>query len=129
MREGLAKRNGVKYVAANGAKMENLGEKKVRFKRDGGREVNSITLQVTDVGKPLASVSRIPDKGNRVVFSRGLEESFIENDMTGEWMPLKEEPGRLVVGWPRRLDPEQASVFQSDPLPWWPRWHSRVLSS
>ena len=68
--EGEAKRSGVKYVAANGARMENQGEKKVRFKRGGGHQVNSITFQVTDVGKPLASVSRILVKGNRVVFSR-----------------------------------------------------------
>jgi hypothetical protein len=34
-REGIAKRNGVKYVAANGARMEHLVEKKVRLKRDG----------------------------------------------------------------------------------------------
>ena len=31
--EGEAKRRGVKYVAANGGKMENIGEKKVKFKR------------------------------------------------------------------------------------------------
>ena len=30
--EGEAKRRGVKYVAANGGKMENIGEKKVKFK-------------------------------------------------------------------------------------------------
>ena len=30
--EGEAKRMGVKYVAANGAKMENYGEKKIRFR-------------------------------------------------------------------------------------------------
>ena len=57
-----AKRRGVKYVAANGGKMENIGEIKVKFKRVGSKAVNSITFQVTDVSKPLASVSRILDK-------------------------------------------------------------------
>ena len=52
--EGEAKRGGVKYVAANGGKMENIGEKKVKFKRAGSNAVNSITFQVTDVSKPLA---------------------------------------------------------------------------
>ena len=33
--EGEAKRRGVKYVAANGGKMENIGEKKVKFKESG----------------------------------------------------------------------------------------------
>ena len=69
--EGQAKKNGVKHVAANGARMENQGEKRVRFKTSGSGMMNSITLQVTDVGKPLAAVSRILDKGNTVVFSRG----------------------------------------------------------
>ena len=58
------------YVAANGGKMENIVEKKVKFKRAGSKAVNSITFQVTDVSKPLASVSRNLDKGNTVIFSR-----------------------------------------------------------
>ena len=59
--------------------------------------MNGITFQVTDVAKPLASVSRILDKGNRVVFSRGPEGSYIENEATGEWMALKEEKGTFVL--------------------------------
>ena len=107
--EGKAKKNGVRYVAANGAKMENMGEKKAKFKIDGSQAVNGITFQVTDVSKPLASVSRILDKGNRVVFSRGPEGSYIENEVTGEWMPIKEERGTFVieVDW---LEPEVVSV-------------------
>ena len=50
--EGEGKRNGVKYVAANGGRMENMGEKRVRFRRSGNESVNAITVQVTDVGKP-----------------------------------------------------------------------------
>ena len=73
MVEGESKRKGVRYVAANGGKMENHGEKRVRFRRNGSDAVNSITFQVTGVSKPLASVSRIPDKGNTVVFSRSGE--------------------------------------------------------
>ena len=110
LREGAAKKSGVKYVAANGARMENLGEKRVRFKREGSHEVNGITFQVTHVGKPLASVSRILDKGNRVVFSRGPGGSFIENETTGEWMPLKEERGTFVLEVDL-LELERAPVF------------------
>ena len=33
--EGEAKRLGVKYVAANGAKMDNGGQKRIRFKKEG----------------------------------------------------------------------------------------------
>ncbi len=93
--EGEAKKNGVRYVAANGGKMENLGEKKVRFRRGGSSAVSSITFQVTEVGKPLASVSRILDKGNTVVFSR--KGSYIMNEATGEKIPIQEEKGTFVM--------------------------------
>lgn len=112
LREGAAKRSGVKYVAANGARMENLGEKRARFRRSGEAGINGITFQVTDVAKPLAAVSRILDKGNRVVFSRGAEGSYIENVSTGEWMPLKEEKGTFVLEVDF-LQPEEAMEEQA----------------
>jgi hypothetical protein len=57
--------------------------------------VSSIMFQVTDVGKPLASVSRILDKGNIVVFSR--KGSYIMNEATGEKIPIQEEKGTFVM--------------------------------
>lgn len=112
LREGAAKRSGVKYVAANGARMETLGEKRARFRRSGEAGINGITFQVTDVAKPLAAVSRILDKGNRVVFNRGAEGSYIENVSTGEWMPLKEEKGTFVLEVDF-LQPEEAMEEQA----------------
>ncbi len=108
--EGDANRSGVKYVAANGARMDNAGEEKAKFKRDGMRGINGITFQLTDASKPLASVSRVLGKGHRVVFSHCAEGSCVENTGAGVWMPLKEERGAfaLEVDW---LDPE---VSQSD---------------
>ena len=50
----------------------------------------------TDVGKPLASVSRILDKGNTVVFSRKQGGSYIVN-CTGQKTPLTEEKGTFVM--------------------------------
>ena len=84
--KGQAKRTRVKYVAANGARMETQAEKRVRFKRSGREVLNSITFQVTDVAKPLAAVSKILDKGNTVVFSRESAGSCI--DQGGDWGPL-----------------------------------------
>ena len=95
--EGEGKKTGVRYVAANGAKMENYGEKKVRFKKDGHTGINNMLFQVTDVGKPLASVSKILDKGNTVVFSRGQGGSYLINDWTGYRIPLVEEKGTFVM--------------------------------
>ena len=89
--EGEAKRMGGKYLAANGAKMENYGEKKIRFKKECLGGINDMLFQVTDVGKPLASVSRILDKGNTVVFYRKQGGSYIVNNCTGQKIPLTEE--------------------------------------
>ena len=93
--EGEAKKNGVKYVAANGSKMENYGEKKVRFKHGADEVLNSITFQATEVKKPLAAVSKILDKGNVVVSSR--KGSYILNEKTGKKIELKEERGTFVM--------------------------------
>ena len=105
--EGEAKKAGVRYVAANGAKMENYGEKKVRFRKEGVTGINSMLFQVTDVGKPLASVSRILDKGNTVVFSRGHGGSYVVSDRTGQRIPLIEEKGTFVM---------EVEYLEPDPL-------------
>ena len=95
--EGAAKMAGVKYVAANGARMANFGEKSVKFKCSEGAAMNKIMFQVTEVGKPLASVSKILDKGNVVVFSRGKKGSYILNEKTGSKIALKEDKGTFVM--------------------------------
>ena len=95
--EGEAKRMGVKYVAANGAKMDKYFEKKIRFKKEGLGGINDMLFQVTDVGKPLASISRILDKGNTVVFSRKQGGSYIVNNCAGQKSPLTEEKGTFVM--------------------------------
>ena len=95
--EGEAKRLGVKYVAANGAKMDNDGQKRIRFKKEGLSGVSDMLFQVTDVGKPLASVKRILDKGNTVVFSRKPGGSYIMNNHSGQKIQLTEEKGTFVM--------------------------------
>ncbi len=50
--------------------------------------ISGIAFKLADASKPLASVSRVLDKGGRVAFSRGAEVSHIENTGTGVWMPL-----------------------------------------
>ncbi len=58
----MGKKREVKCVAANEARKENLGETKVRRRKEGSHEGHSITLQVSGVGKVLASVSRLLGK-------------------------------------------------------------------
>ena len=90
IRESEGSRAGLCYVAANGGKMPNMGEKHVRFKTKEGLQ-SSVLFQVTHARKPLASVSRIVAKGNKVVFAPG--QSFIENIKTGQRIELVEESG------------------------------------
>ena len=67
LRESEGSRRGTQYVAANGGKMPNLGEKKVHFLTEDNLESN-IVFQVTHARKPLASVSKIVKKSSRVIF-------------------------------------------------------------
>ena len=63
----------------------------------GGQEI-MFKAQVTDVHRPLMSVSRICDKGNRVVFeSQG---GYIESLATGEKIHVRRDHNvyRLKVG-------------------------------
>ena len=93
--EGLAKKSGVRYVAANGSKMDNYGEKRVRFRQGEDEVLNSIVFQSTDVRKPLAAVSKIIDKNNKVVFDK--DGSYILNKKTGRRIELLEERGTFVM--------------------------------
>ena len=80
-RPSTGSQTGVSYIAANGSRMPNLGEKKVHFKTKDGLN-SSITFQVTKVKKPLAAVSKITEKGNWVCFGPG--EAYIENIASGK---------------------------------------------
>ena len=73
--------------------MENYGGTKVKFKSGG--KTKAMNFSVTDCKKPLAAVSKIVDKGNRVVFDK--DESFIENKTTGERIILERERGTYVM--------------------------------
>jgi hypothetical protein len=65
-----------RYVAANGEVMTNRGRNLVHFRTGGEKSIKAMEFQVTQVKKPLASVRRIVERGNKVVFSN--EGSYIE---------------------------------------------------
>ena len=83
----MGSRTGVGFLAANGDKIPNQGEKKLRVITQEGLE-RSMLFQVAQVTKPLGSVSKICKKGHRVVFND--DGSYIENKITGEYMNLRE---------------------------------------
>ena len=90
----LPKKEGVRFRAANGSVIESYGRRNVAFKTDGRRGVNCVTFHVTDVKKPLASVSKIVEKGSSVHFTP--EGSYIQGP-SGERIDLSLEGGVYVM--------------------------------
>ena len=56
-----------------------------------------IKFQVTDVKKPLVSVSRICEKGNWVCFGPGEEDNFIQSIGSGEKIHMRRKGRSFVV--------------------------------
>ena len=56
-------KNKMKYEAANGAPIANLGERRCLIRTPGAWNEKRITFQVADVHKPLLSISRAADAG------------------------------------------------------------------
>ena len=87
VKETMASKQGVKYVAANGQKISNLGQRRIQGVTDEGTPLG-MTWQVAEVKKPLASVGRMCDAGNVAVFTK--EGGYV---VPGEYM--KDVVGRL----------------------------------
>ena len=87
-------KTGGKYRMANGDIIDNEGEKQMVM--SSGEGVNRlITAQVTEVSKPLLSVSKMVKAGNTVVFAP--EGSYIYDGYTGEVMNLEEQRGMYML--------------------------------
>ena len=106
LRESAGSKTGVCYITANGSKMPNLGERRVHFRTANGSD-SSVLFQVTHARKPLASVAKIVQKGNRVVFSP--EASYIEHIRSGKRVPIVEANGTYHLDVEYALPP--AEVF------------------
>ena len=89
----MASKAGMKYVAANGSPIDNHGQKTVKGFTDTWGQVD-MTMQVADVNKVLASVKRICDAGNQVIFDR--HGGKIINNTTGKTTHLEEKNGTYV---------------------------------
>ena len=69
MQESAGSKRGQEYHTANGAKLVNQGQRRIKAVTEEGVDVQ-MTYQVANVTKPLNSVSKICDQGNIVVFSK-----------------------------------------------------------
>ena len=94
MRQSRASRDGVHYVAANGARIPNEGEVDFEFETKDGKR-HSWLFQIAEVNKVLASVSSLVDAGHRVTFEKddvtGLDMSYIVNKSSGESIKMHRE--------------------------------------
>ena len=63
-----ASKRGLGFIAANGARIPNLGEANLGMRELRGDKAISSTFQVAEVSRPLYSVSKICDEGCDVHF-------------------------------------------------------------
>eukprot|EP00974_Lingulodinium_polyedra_P094412 9151193-Lingulodinium_polyedra.AAC.1 len=87
-------KNGRNYRAANGSTIRNHGEKVVRGKTKEGQDL-TMKMAVADVSKVLASVARMCECGNRVVFDE--EGSYVQNKKTGMKTNIEKRSGVYVM--------------------------------
>ena len=79
--DGLASTAGVLYEVANGMKIKNEGEKRMRMWTLDGKE-RTIVCQVCNVNKCLLSVARLNEAGQTVILDGN--NSYIQDKATGE---------------------------------------------
>ena len=84
----------MRYEVANGETINNEGEKKFYAVTEDGAS-RKLTAQICDVNKPLLSVRRALEAGNRVVFEKG--QSYIQNVETEKVTWLEEKDGMYIV--------------------------------
>ena len=83
--ESAGSKRGQKYSAAGGKSIENLGEKTVDLVTEAWEEVAG-TYQIAEVVRPLNSVRKVCEKGNRVIFE--YDGGMIQNLTTGHVTPF-----------------------------------------
>ena len=83
--ESVGSKRGQKYTAAGGKTIDNLGQKTVKMMTNECLDVVG-TWQTAEVTRPLNSVKKMCEKGNRVWF--GAQGGEIHNLYTGEVIPF-----------------------------------------
>jgi hypothetical protein len=94
LKETAASRRGVGFVAANGSKIKNYGERKVTGYTDEGTAV-SMRMTCADVHKVLGSVHKMNQGGNLVVLDG--EHSFMKNKTSGQKTKIHYEDGQYIL--------------------------------
>ena len=85
------------YQTASGEPLVNEGEQVVPMVTPSGK-LRMMTFQSCDITKPLASVKRMCDAGQIVVFANECHGgSYVLDAESGEKEPLREEEGNYVM--------------------------------
>jgi len=69
LEESEGSKKGRRYIAANGQRVPNLGQRKVEMSTEDGQGLH-VCWQVTKVVKPLLSVSKLTSNGNVVILDK-----------------------------------------------------------
>ena len=108
-------RAGLEYKVANGDGLPNLGERRCLLMTLGSSTAKRIVFQVADVHKPLLSISRCADMGFTCVL--GKLGGYLQDEMTGERIPLQRRENLYVLRTWVRADTGQVNRDQPFPRP------------
>ena len=111
IKETPASSAGLKYRAANGTTIDNLGEKAIQGVTRQGNKVG-MTFQVADVTKPLGAVRAMLAAGNKVVFESG--NSYIQDKTRTIRTPIEERNGAFVFDiWRPKMSRNQVNAVNT----------------
>ena len=85
---------GRNYRAANGKPIKNYGMRRLQGKTKDGKDLR-MKMVVADVTKVLASVARMCECGNKVVFDE--EGSYVINKKTGQKTLIEKRNGAYII--------------------------------
>lgn len=101
--ETEASKKGLCYSNASGGRIRNYGKRRVTGRTEKGIAAR-MDIQVADVKRGLASIPRMVDEDNDIMFSK--KGSYIRNNPTGTITPMRRDKGvyefDLYVNRPRR---------------------------
>ena len=107
-RESDGSKRGQHWIAANGGKIYNLGQRIVPFSTDEGLR-KKIRFQVAKVNKTLISVDRLAETGHEVILSKKGPRIICPD---GEIIPLKRKKGIFVLNmWIKRAGDNREAGF------------------
>ena len=115
--ETEASRQGQTYHTADGGVIKNKGEKTVTMYSEDGDQFRA-RYQITDVTRPLNSISRVCDQGNNVLFTK--TGGWIINHESGRYTWFPREHGVYVLhSWVNESFPRQECLGSAIPKDTW----------